>query len=70
MVSNQNRRICTSLPNRLGTEKEAMALVESFLDGLGAGQARLDDLKTLVSEACLNAIEHGNGLDPAATYDV
>jgi serine/threonine-protein kinase RsbW len=26
----------------------------------GLGKERIDDLKTAVSEACLNAIEHGN----------
>ena len=50
-----------SLPNKLGYERIAMESSASFAKIVGFAQERIEDLKTAVSEACLNAIEHGNG---------
>lgn len=58
------------LESQFGTEKVAMELMETFLDQWGLPKDRLDDLKTLVSEGCLNAIEHGNQLNKHKTYQV
>jgi len=49
-----------SLPNKLGYERVAMACSASFARIVGFLPERIEDLKTAVSEACLNAMEHGN----------
>lgn len=51
------------LPSRLGFEKVAMTTAASVAELMGFPAARIEDLKTAVSEACINAIEHGNRLD-------
>jgi serine phosphatase RsbU (regulator of sigma subunit)/anti-sigma regulatory factor (Ser/Thr protein kinase) len=43
-----------------GNEREAIALVEGAVAGLGLEPARLERLKTAVAEATMNAMEHGN----------
>ena len=55
-----------SLPNRLGYERIAMECSASFAKMVGFVPSRIEDLKTAVSEACLNAIEHGNKGRPDA----
>jgi anti-sigma regulatory factor (Ser/Thr protein kinase) len=49
-----------SLPSEPGNEREVMDRVATAVENLGIPQARLDELKTAVSEAAMNAIEHGN----------
>jgi len=49
-----------SLPNKLGYERVAMACSATFAKIVGFLPERIEDLKTAVSEACLNAMEHGN----------
>ena len=49
-----------SLPSRLGYERIAMDCSASFARMAGFAPERIEDLKTAVAEACLNAIEHGN----------
>jgi len=51
------------IPNILGFEKVAMDFVASAAKNMGFTGERIEDLKTAVSEACLNAIEHGNKMD-------
>ena len=53
-----------SLPNKLGYERIAMACSASFAKIVGFLPERIEDLKTAVSEACLNAMEHGNKNQP------
>jgi len=60
------RTVEVSLPNRLGYERIAMDCSASFARMAGLGKERIEDLKTAVSEACLNAIEHGNKGRPDA----
>jgi serine/threonine-protein kinase RsbW len=55
-----------SLPNKLGYERIAMACSASFAKIVGFRPERIEDLKTAVSEACINAMEHGNKNDPGA----
>jgi serine/threonine-protein kinase RsbW len=55
-----------SLPNKLGYERIAMDCSASFARIVGFVSDRIEDLKTAVSEACLNAIEHGNKARPDA----
>ena len=50
-----------SLPNEQGFERVAMESSASFAKLVGFAAERIEDLKTAVAEACLNAIEHGNG---------
>ena len=50
------------LPSRLGFEKVAMGTAANVAKLMGFEEARVEDLKTAVSEACINAIEHGNKL--------
>ena len=51
------------LPSRLGFEKVAMNTAASVAEIMGFSSDRVEDLKTAVSEACINAIEHGNQLN-------
>jgi serine/threonine-protein kinase RsbW len=51
------------LPSRLGFEKVAMATAASVARLKGFSDERIEDLKTAVAEACINAIEHGNHLN-------
>jgi serine/threonine-protein kinase RsbW len=53
-----------SLPSELGYEVIARDAVAAFARRLGLGSDRIEDLKTALSEACINAIEHGNSLRP------
>lgn len=48
------------MPSKLGFEKVAMSAVGSFAELMGFTPARIDDLKSAVAEACINAMEHGN----------
>jgi serine/threonine-protein kinase RsbW len=51
------------IPNILGQEKVAMDFAASAAKNMGFTGERIEDLKTAVSEACLNAIEHGNKMN-------
>jgi len=48
------------LPSQLGYEKVAMGTAASVAKLMGFPESRIEDLKTAVAEACINAIEHGN----------
>ena len=48
------------LPSRLGFEKVAMNAAANVASLMGFCPDRVEDLRTAVSEACINAIEHGN----------
>ena len=54
------RSIEINLPNKLGYERIAMECAASFAKTIGFVKERIEDLKTAVSEACINAMEHGN----------
>jgi serine/threonine-protein kinase RsbW len=49
-----------SLPSRLGYERVAMDAASTLAARMGFHGDRVDALKTAVSEAVTNAIEHGN----------
>lgn len=55
-----DRVIELRLPSRLGYEKVAMDTASSLAQRMGFGTDRVDALRTAVSEAVTNAIEHGN----------
>ena len=51
------------LPSELGFEKIAMSTAAGMAAMMGFSDDRIEDLKTAVAEACINAIEHGNRFD-------
>ena len=51
------------LPSRMGFEKVAMSTAASVAKLMGFPESRIEDLKTALAEACINAIEHGNRLN-------
>ena len=53
-----------TLPSEPGNERVAMERVAEAVRGLELPAARLERLKTAVSEATMNAMEHGNGYRP------
>ena len=61
MATNINSRtIEVILPNQIGYERIAMASSASFAKMFGFSPARIEDLKTVVAEAAVNAMQHGN----------
>ena len=61
MTINENKRtIEVILPNEIGYERIAMASSASFAKMFGFSPARIEDLKTVVAEAAVNAMQHGN----------
>ena len=58
------------LPSRLGFEKIAMNTAASVAHLMGFGEERVEDLKTAIAEACINAMEHGNNLDETQSVGV
>lgn len=46
-----------------GAEKVAMDFAANIAQSMNFPPDRVEDLKTAVAEACMNAIEHGNKLD-------
>jgi serine/threonine-protein kinase RsbW len=59
-----------TLPSRLGYEKVAMNTAASVARLMGFDDVRVEDLKTAVAEACINAMEHGNKFDEALSVGV
>ncbi len=51
------------IPSALGWERTAMDLAGGVAARMGFPTDRVDDIKTAVAEATINAIEHGNALD-------
>jgi serine/threonine-protein kinase RsbW len=49
-----------SIPSEPGNERRAMEEVARAVSGIGLSERTLERLKTAVSEATLNAMEHGN----------
>jgi anti-sigma regulatory factor (Ser/Thr protein kinase) len=61
-----DKTIEVSLANKLGYERVAMACSASFAQMMGLSPERIEDLKTMVSEAAINAMQHGNKGRPDA----
>ena len=59
-----------SLPSCLGYERIAMEAAATMARMMGFSHSRVEDLRTAVSETCINAIEHGNKLNAANRVDV
>lgn len=58
------------IPSELGFEKVAMSTASSMAALMGFSPERIEDLKTAVAEACINAMEHGNQLDASLNVGV
>ena len=58
------------LPSRMGYEKVAMSTAASVAKLMGFPEDRIEDLKTAIAEACINAIEHGNRLNEKLSVGV
>jgi len=54
------RMVKIILPNILGYERIAMASSASLAKMFGFSSERIEDLKTIVAEAAINAMQHGN----------
>jgi serine/threonine-protein kinase RsbW len=68
--STDQQNIEIKLPNQLGYERIAMASAESYAKMLGLTPERIEDLKTIVAEAAINAMQHGNKKRPDAWVKV
>ena len=60
MSGKKSTTVEVRLPTRLGYEKVAMNAASTVAKLMGFPEDRVDDLRTAVAEACINAIEHGN----------
>ena len=58
------------LPSELGFEKVAMCTAAGMAGLMGFTHDRIEDLKTAVAEACINAIEHGNQMNQELPVEV
>ncbi len=55
-----------NLPSRIGYERIAIGGLAAFAKSVGFSSSRVEDLKTSVAEACINAMQHGNKGKPDA----
>jgi serine/threonine-protein kinase RsbW len=49
-----------NLPSKLGYERIAIGCLAALAKSAGFPSSRIEDLKTSVAEACINAMQHGN----------
>ena len=63
-------RVEVRLPSRLGFEKVAMSTAAGMAKLMGFSEDRIEDLKTAVAEACINAMEHGNQMNASIPVSV
>lgn len=70
MVTTAGTSVEVRIPSKLGFEKVAMGTAASVAHLMGFPHDRIEDLKTAVGEACINAIEHGNQLSEKLSVGV
>ncbi len=70
MVLTKDATVEVRLPSRLGFEKVAMGTAASVAKLMGFSDDRVEDLKTAIAEACINAMEHGNKFNEALPVGV
>lgn len=63
MPNGDSRVVEIYIPSELGYEKVAMSSAAIIAERMGFSADRVEDLKSAVAEACINAIEHGNKQD-------
>jgi serine phosphatase RsbU (regulator of sigma subunit)/anti-sigma regulatory factor (Ser/Thr protein kinase) len=66
----EGRLLHLVLPGEQGNEREAMDRVAKAVAPLALPEARLERLKTAVSEATMNAIEYGSRNDPSIPVEI
>lgn len=62
-MDKDHKSIELCIPSKLGFEKIVAECVLTIAREMNFRLSKLQDLKTAVIEACLNAIEHGNQMD-------
>jgi len=70
MNNTKSTTVEVRLPSRMGYEKVAMSTAAAVAKLMGFREDRVEDLKTAVAEACINAIEHGNRLNEKLSVGV
>jgi serine/threonine-protein kinase RsbW len=70
MSKPKSRNVEIRLPSVMGYEKVAMSTAASLAKLKGFPEDRVEDLKTAVAEACINAIEHGNRMNEKLSIGV
>ena len=55
-----------NLPSKIGYERIVIGGLAALAKNLGFSAPRIEDLKTAVAEACINAMQHGNKGKPDA----
>jgi serine/threonine-protein kinase RsbW len=65
-----DNKIELHIPSIMGFEKVAMECAATTAKKMGFTEDRVEDLKTAVAEACLNAIEHGNKMDTSTKVGI
>ena len=70
MNNPKSRTVEIRLPSVMGYEKVAMSTAASLAKLKGVPEDRIEDLKTAVAEACINAIEHGNRMNEKLSIGV
>src|SRR5258708_18754916 len=63
MVNLKGKPVELRVLSRMGYEKVAMGTAASVAKLMGFPDDRIEDLKTAIAEACINAIEHGNHMN-------
>ncbi len=63
MAAEKEVQIELKIPSEFGYEKIAMSTVATVAKEFGFKEDKVQDIITAVSEACINAIEHGNKLE-------
>jgi len=61
-----NQTVELNLPSKLGYERVVIGGLAAFAKNVGFSSSRIEDLKTSVAEACINAMLHGNKGKPDA----
>jgi serine/threonine-protein kinase RsbW len=61
-----DRTVELNLPSKLGYERIAIGGLAALAKNAGFPSSRIEDLKTSVAEACINAVQHGNKGKPDA----
>jgi serine/threonine-protein kinase RsbW len=49
-----------NLPSKIGYERIVIGGLAALAKSIGFSAPRIEDLKTAVAEACINAVQHGN----------
>jgi len=71
MTTSLNKRVVQLiLPSTIGYERIAMSSLASFAAMCDFSPGRIEDLKTVIAEAAINAMQHGNKWRPDAEVHI